>query len=108
MSSQPCHVTDAQFEQTIKNNKIALLDFWAGWCGPCRALAPVIEEIAAEYNGKAFIGKLDVDANPLTAERFGVYSIPTLIVFKNGKEVERLVGLCPKRNIDVLLKKHLE
>lgn len=108
MSSQPCHITDAQFEETIKNNKVVLLDFWAGWCGPCRALAPTIEELAKEYNGKVFVGKLDVDENPKTAELFGIYSIPTMIVFKNGNEVERLVGLCPKKNIDALLTKHLE
>ncbi len=107
MSSQPVHITDAQFEDTIKNNKIVFLDFWAGWCGPCRALAPTVEEIAKEYNGRVFVGKLDVDENPKTAERFGIYSIPTMIVFKNGNEVERLIGLCPKKNIDALLAKHL-
>lgn len=107
MSSQPAHIADAQFEEIIKNNKIVFIDFWATWCGPCRALAPTIEEIAKEYNGKVFVGKIDVDENPVNAERFGVYSIPTMIIFKNGKEVERLVGLCPKKNIDAMLAKHL-
>jgi thioredoxin 1 len=106
MSTQPFHVTDANFEQTIKNNKLALIDFWAGWCGPCRALAPTIEEIAKEYSGKALVGKLDVDENPVTAERFQVFSIPTMIIFKNGHEAERLVGLCPKSRISDTLQKH--
>jgi thioredoxin 1 len=104
--SQPFHVTDANFEETMKNNKLVFVDFWATWCGPCRALAPTIEEIAKEYAGKALIGKLDVDENPVTAEKFQVFSIPTMIVFKSGQEVERLVGLCAKKNITALLDKH--
>ncbi len=106
MSTGPFHVTDANFEQTIKNNKLVLVDFWAGWCGPCRALAPTIEELAKEYNGKALVAKLDVDENPVTAERFQVFSIPTMIVFKDGQEAERLVGLCPKSRITDTLQKH--
>ncbi len=106
MSTGPLHVTDANFEQTIKNNKLVLVDFWAGWCGPCRALAPTIEELAKEYNGKALVAKLDVDENPVTAERFQVFSIPTMIVFKDGQEAERLVGLCPKSRIADTLQKH--
>ena len=107
MSNEPFHVTDANFEETIKNNKVALIDFWAAWCGPCRALAPAIEEIAREYNGKLLVGKLNVDENINTAECYNVYSIPTLIVFKDGCEVDRLVGLCPKNRIEELLKKHI-
>ena len=107
MSNEPFHVTDANFDETLKNNKVVLLDFWAGWCGPCRALVPTIEELAKEYSGKVLVGKLDVDENPNTAERFQVFSIPTLIVFKDRSEVERLVGLCPKKNLEALFKKHL-
>ena len=106
MSSQPFHVTDANFDETIKKNTLVFIDFWAGWCGPCRALAPTIVELAKEYSGKIIIGKLDVDENPSTAERFQVFSIPTMIVFKNGMEAERLVGLCPKNKIADTLKKH--
>jgi thioredoxin 1 len=106
MSTEPLHITDANFEQTIKNNKLVLIDFWATWCGPCRALAPTITEIAKEYSGKVLIGKLDVDANPNTAERFQVFSIPTMIVFKDGQEIDRLVGLCPKNRITDTLQKH--
>jgi thioredoxin 1 len=108
MSTEPFHVTDANFEELIKKNKVALIDFWASWCGPCRALAPTIVELAKEYADKALIGKLDVDENPVTAQRFQVFSIPTMIVFKNGSEAERLVGLCAKNRIVDALKKHSE
>jgi len=108
MSTEPFHVTDTNFEETIKKNKIVFVDFWANWCGPCRALAPTIKELAEEYGGKALIGKLDVDENPATAERFQVFSIPTMILFKNGSETVRLVGLCPKTRIADTLKKHSE
>ncbi len=105
MSTEPFHVTDSNFEQTIKSNKLVLVDFWANWCGPCRALAPTIVELAKEYSGKVLIGKLDVDENPVTAEKFQVFSIPTMIVFKYGQEIDRIVGLCPKnRIIDALAK----
>lgn len=107
MGDAPFHVTDTNFDETIKNNNVALIDFWAGWCGPCRALAPTIEELASEYSGKVLVGKLDVDESPKTAECYQVFSIPTLIVFKDGCEVERLVGLCAKNRIEDLLKKHL-
>ena len=107
MGKEPFHLTDANFDETIKNNKVALIDFWAGWCGPCRALAPTIEELARDYSGKVLVGKLDVDESPNTAECFQVFSIPTLIVFKDGCEVERLVGLCAKNRIEDLLQKHL-
>ena len=107
MGNEPFHVTDANFNETLQQNSLALVDFWAGWCGPCRALAPTIEELARDYSGKILVGKLDVDENPRTAERFQVYSIPTLLVFKNGCEVERLVGLCAKKNIELILQKHL-
>ena len=106
MSTQPFHVTDLNFEDTIKKNKVAFIDFWASWCGPRRALAPTIEELAKEYTGKVLVGKLDVDENPATAEKFQVFSIPTMILFKDGKEAERLVGLCPKNRISDTLTKH--
>jgi len=106
--SSPFHVTDANFEETIKNNKLVFIDFWATWCGPCRALAPTIDEIAQEYSGKVLIGKLDVDTNPSTAEKFQVFSIPTMILFKDGQETERLVGLSVKKNITALIDKHLQ
>jgi thioredoxin 1 len=107
MGNEPLHLTDANFDETVKNNKVALIDFWAGWCGPCRALAPTIEELARDYSGKVLVGKLDVDENPKTAECFQVFSIPTMVVFKDGCEVDRLVGLCAKNRIEDTLKKHI-
>jgi len=107
MGNEPAHLTDANFEQTINGNKVVLVDFWAGWCGPCRALAPTIEELAKQYEGKALIAKVDVDENPKTAEKFQVYSIPTVILIKDCCEVERIVGLCGKNKYDEALAKHL-
>jgi thioredoxin 1 len=107
MKTEPQHVTDSNFNKTVQENQLALIDFWAAWCGPCRALAPTIEELANEYGGKIFIGKLNVDENPSTAQRFQVYSIPTMLIMKNGSEVERIVGCVPKANIETALKKHL-
>ncbi len=106
MSTEPFHITDSNFEQTVKTNKLVLIDFWANWCGPCRALAPTIAEVAKEYSGKVLVAKLDVDENPVTAEKFQVFSIPTMILFKDGAEIDRLVGLCPKNRITDTLAKH--
>ncbi|MBS7633414.1 thioredoxin [Candidatus Bathyarchaeota archaeon] len=107
LTAEPAHVTDSSFDKTIEKNPLVLIDFWASWCGPCRALAPTIEQLAAEYAGKVFVGKLDVDENPATAERFQIFSIPTVLVIKNGCEVERIVGCVPKQHIENALKKHL-
>ena len=93
MSQQIIHVTDSSFEtDVLKSQNPVLLDFWAEWCGPCKMIAPVLEEIAGEQAGKLTIGKLNVDDNPGSARRFEVMSIPTLIVFQNGEPVKRLVG----------------
>ena len=107
MGNEPVHVTDSNFDEIVKKHPLVLVDFWAPWCGPCVALAPTVEELAEEYAGRIIIGKLNVDENPKTAECFQVFSIPTLIIMKNGCEVDRIVGLVPKKHISALLKKHL-
>ena len=89
-------LSDANFDQVINDDKPVLVDFWAEWCGPCKMIGPVVEELAAEYEGKAVIAKLNVDENPNTTVKFGVRSIPTLLVFKGGKIVDKQVGAVPK------------
>jgi thioredoxin 1 len=108
MSPQPLHVTDANFQEIVNKHLMAFIDFWAPWCGPCLALAPTVEELAQEYSGKIFVGKLNVDDNPKTAECFQVFSIPTMVIFKDGREVERIVGLVPRNRIEAALRKHME
>jgi len=107
MNSDPTHITDSNFNEIVNKYPLALIDCWAPWCGPCVALAPAIKKLAKEYAGKMFIGKLNVDENPRTAERFQIFSIPTMLIMKNGKEVDRIVGLVPKNHVEAVLKKHL-
>jgi thioredoxin 1 len=107
MSGEPVHVTDTSFDETVKRNPLVLIDFWAPWCGPCRALEPAIEELNRDYSGRVFFGKLNVDENPQTAECFQVFSIPTLLIMKNGQEVDRIVGCVPRKHIETALRKHL-
>ena len=101
------HFTSETFEQAIAGNVPVLVDFWAPWCGPCRMIAPVIEEIAAEFDGRAVVGKVDVDEEPGLAQRFGVMSIPTLIVLKDGKVVEQAVGARGKADVAAMVNRHL-
>jgi thioredoxin 1 len=90
-------ITDSNFEEVVlKADKPVLVDFWAEWCGPCRMVGPVVEELSNEYAGKAIIGKLDVDSNPKVATEFGIMSIPALLFFKDGKVVDKQVGAVPK------------
>jgi thioredoxin 2 len=101
----PVAVTDADFEQRVLGAKTpVLLDCWADWCGPCHMLAPTIDALAREYAGRVLVAKLDVDANPATAGRFDVRSIPTMLVFRGGQLVDRLVGVQPRGAIDARLR----
>ena len=100
-------VTDADFEQEIeKHDGLAVVDFWATWCGPCRMIAPILDELATEYHGKVKVTKLDVDANIKTGSRFNVRSIPTLLFFKDGKVVDQIIGAVPKTQIESKLQQH--
>jgi len=101
-------ITDANFDQDVlKSDQRVLVDFWATWCGPCRALAPIVDELAREYQGKVKIVKMDVDHNSATPMRYGVRGIPTLLVFKGGQVQEQIVGYVPKETIQKALDKHV-
>ena len=100
-------ITDSTFDQTITGGKPVFVDFWAPWCGPCRIIGPIVEELAPSYQGKAIIGKVNVDDNPVIAQKFGVTSIPTLMMFKDGKIVDRAVGVMPKGELQRFIDKNL-
>jgi thioredoxin 1 len=100
-------ITDANFEEIIKSEQPILVDFWAEWCGPCKMIGPVVEELAGDYEGKAIIGKVDVDSNPAVAQAFGIRSIPTLLFFKGGEIVDKQVGAVPKSVLSQKLDAHL-
>ena len=107
LGNAPIIIDDEHFDETVKKHSLMLIDCWADWCGPCRMIAPTVEELARDYAGRVTVGKLNVDDNPLIAERFCVMSIPTLLIMKNGVEVDRVVGSVPKQLIEERLKKHL-
>jgi thioredoxin 1 len=99
-------LTDSNFDQETKNG-VVLVDFWAEWCGPCRRLAPTVDALASEFEGRATVGKLNVDENPSVPGRFMIRGIPTLLLFKDGQLAETMVGLAPKEDIARLIEKHL-
>lgn len=105
--SAPIKVTDADFEAVVKKHRLILVDCWADWCGPCRMMSPIIDELAGEYDGEIVFAKLNVDENPQTPQRFNIGGIPTLLIFKDGKLVDRLVGASPKLLLENRLKKFL-
>jgi thioredoxin 1 len=100
-------VTDNDFDNVLNGGKPVFVDFWAPWCGPCRLIGPIVEELAPSYQGKAVITKLNVDDNPNVAQRYGVTSIPTLMMFKDGKLVDRMVGAAPKNALQQFIDRNL-
>jgi thioredoxin 1 len=98
---------EANFESLINTDKPVLIDFWAEWCGPCRMIGPVVEELATEMEGSVVIAKVDVDSNPSLSVQYGIRSIPALMVFKNGKVVEKMVGVQPKAELERRIKAHI-
>jgi thioredoxin 1 len=108
MAGNVLEVNDANFEQSVlKSEQPVLVDFWATWCGPCKAIAPIVDEVATSYSGKAKVYKMDVDKNNSTPMRYGVRGIPTLLIFKNGQVAEQIVGYVPKETIEKALNKHV-
>ena len=104
-SDKVLHVNDAEFDALVKSEQPTLVDFWAPWCGPCKAIGPVIEDLAAEYEGKVTIAKMNVDDNPVTPGKFGIRAIPTLIIFKDGEVVDQITGSVGKSELVDLINK---
>lgn len=100
-------ITDSNFDQTINAGKPVLVDFWAEWCAPCRRIAPTVEELATDYDGKIVVGKMNVDDNPNTPFKFGIRGIPTLLLFKGGQVVEQVVGVTDKTSLKKVIDKHV-
>ena len=107
ISGKPVDLTDSTFTSFVKENSLAVVDFWAPWCGPCRFVSPVVEDIAKDYVGIIAFGKLDVDQNHKIANQYGIVSIPTIMVFKNGKRVDQIIGAMPRQSLEPRITVHL-
>lgn len=105
--NKPVEMTDATFKETIQNHSLVVVDCWAPWCGPCRMIAPVIEELARDYAGKILFGKLNVDENREVSAQYDIMSIPTLLVFKKGKLVDTIIGAMPRQTLEQRITRHL-
>ncbi|NHJ33380.1 MAG: thioredoxin [Asgard group archaeon] len=107
LPSVPVKISDTTFNDVINESKLVVVDCWAEWCGPCKMIAPIIDKLAEEYSSKVMFAKLNVDENPQTTSKYGIMSIPTLLVFKSSKLVDTIVGAVPKLTIESILKKHM-
>lgn len=108
MAQHVLELSDANFNQEVLQSSLpVLVDFWAPWCGPCRAIAPHVEALAGEYNGKMKVGKVNVDENPASSSQYGIRSIPTLLIFKNGKPVDQVIGGVAKSQLEEVMKRHM-
>jgi thioredoxin 1 len=105
--NKPVEMTDATFKEMIQNHPLVVVDCWAPWCGPCRMVAPIIEELSRDYAGKILFGKLNVDENREVSKQYDIMSIPTLLVFKNGKLVETIIGAMPRQTLEQKITRHL-
>ena len=105
---EPLDLDDSNFTQTINKFPLLLVDFWAPWCGPCRMMSPIIDQVGKEYIGKLVVGKVNVDENPNISSQFGISSIPTLILFKRGQAVNNIIGSVSKSRIDEMVRTHIE
>ena len=105
--NKPIEVTDATFEEIVQNHPLVVIDCWANWCGPCQMVTPIIEELAREYAGKVVFAKLNVDKNPATTMQHQIMSIPTLLVFKHGKLVDKIIGASPKQILEAQITRYL-
>ena len=105
--SKPVEVTDGTFREVVQKNPLVVIDCWAPWCGPCHIVAPVVEKLARDYAGKILFGKLNVDENRRTAIQYQIMSIPTMLVFKNGKLVDRIIGAMPRQMLEPRIKRYL-
>lgn len=106
-SNKPVEVTDATFHETVQNHPLVVVDCWAPWCGPCHMVAPIVEELARDYAGKILFGKLNVDENRGVAMQYQIMSIPTMLVFKNGRLVDRIVGAMPREMLEPRIRRHI-
>ena len=105
--NKPIEVTDATFEETVQNHPLVVVDCWATWCGPCQMVTPIIEELARDYAGKVVFGKLNVDKNPATTMQYQIMSIPTLLVFKHAKLVDKIIGASPRQILEAQITRNL-
>ncbi len=105
--SSPVDLTDMTFKEAVQSHPLVVVDCWAPWCGPCRLISPILEEIARDYAGKIFFGKLNVDENPKVATQYGIMSIPTLLIFKNSRLVDRVIGAMPRKILESRITRYL-